>query len=106
MLVSQAVRDARKKAQLKRLAKKGDDDYPEFYANQPQQRAKARANAQITLDKLKVVETAEALQIAEITGEGLLAAQEKATVARLVLQKHVEAQRPSTYITLSSVAGA
>ena len=103
MMVSQAVRNARKAAQLKRLEKKGDEDYPQFYANQPQQLVKAQANEQIRLDKLAVKETVEALQIAEITGEGLLAAQEKATVAQLVLKKHMEAEKLNTQITLSSV---
>ncbi len=102
MIVSQIVRDARKKAQLDRLGRKGDTDYPQFYANQPQQLVKAQANEQIRVDKLAVSKTAEALQVAEITGEGLLAAQEKATVAQLVLRKHMEAQQPSNQITLSS----
>jgi len=103
MIVSQAVRDVRKKAQLARLEKKGKKDYPEFYAKQPQQLVKAQANEQIRLDRLSVRETAEALQIAEITGEGLLEAQEKAAVARLVLQRHIEAQRPNSQITLRGV---
>lgn len=103
MMVSQTVRDARKKAQLNRLDRKGDKDYPQFYANQPQQLVKAQANEQIRLDKLAVRETAEALQIAEITGEGLLAAQEKATVAQLVLRKHLDVQQPNSQISLHSV---
>ncbi len=103
MIVSQKVRDARKKAQLNRLDRKGDEDYPQFYANQPQQLVKAQAHEQIRLDKLAVKETAEALQIAEITGEGLLSAQEKATVARLVLNKHLDVQHPNSQISLHSV---
>lgn len=102
MITSQAVRDARKKAQLDRLSRKGDEDYPRFYANQPKQLVKAKANEQIRLDKLSVKETAEALQISEITGEGLLSAQEKATVAQLVLRKHLDAQQPNAQINLSS----
>ena len=102
---SEAVRAARKKAQLARLAKKGDKNYPEFYANQPLQLVKARANEQIRLDRLEVARTYEVLQIAEITGDGLLEAQEKAAIARLVLEKHIEAQRPNARIMLSSVGG-
>lgn len=103
MIVSQIVRAARKKAQLDRLSRKGDADYPQFYANQPQQLVKAQANEQIRLDKLTVRKTTEALQIAEITGEGLAAAQEKATVAQLVLRRHMEVQQPNSQINLSSL---
>ena len=102
MIVSQKIRDARKKAQLERLSRKGDADYPQFYANQPQQLVKAQANEQIRLDRVTVKETAEALQIAEITGVGLLAAQEKATIAKLVLSKRLYAQQPNAQITLLS----
>jgi len=104
MITTQAVRDARKKAQLARLAKKGDADYPQFYAKQPQQLVKAQENEQIRLDRLAVKDTAEALQIAEITGEGLLAAQEKVTVAQLVLRKRLDAQEPNAQITLTGGA--
>ena len=103
MMTSQMVRDARKRAQLNRLDRKVNKDYPQFYANQPQQLVKAQANEQIRLDKLAVRETAEALQIAEITGEGLLLAQEKATVAQLVLRKHLDVQQPNSRISLNSV---
>jgi len=104
MITSQAVRDARKKAQLDRLARKGDADYPQFYAKQPQQLVKAQENEQIRLDKVAVRDTAEALQISEITGEGILSAQEKATVAQLVLKKHLDAQQPNVQISLTGGA--
>ena len=47
MLLSPEARAARKKAQLARLDKKGDDDYPIIYAQQPEQRRQAAENAAI-----------------------------------------------------------
>ena len=101
MIATEAVRKARKKAQMDRLKAKTKDDYPAYYANMPQQLVKAKANEQIRNDKAEVRATQEALQIAEITGKNLLAAQEKATVAILVLEKHEAAERPNPSIILT-----
>lgn len=103
MILSQAVRDVRKTAQLARLAKKGDPDYPQYFANLPPQLAKAKANEQIRLDRLEVKKTSEVLQIAQIDGEGLLRAQEKAAVALLVLERHIDEQQPTARISLGGV---
>ena len=105
MLGSAKVRAARKAAQKARLKKKGSKDYPEFYAKQPQQLVKAAAQAKIQIKKQELNEAIETLQVAEITGEGLLVAQEAAQIARLVVNKLEDAERPSTQIQLTA-AGA
>lgn len=107
MMASPAVRAARKKAHLARLKAKREnpEDYPAYFANQPQQIMRAQAEAEIRVARQEVVNTAEAVQIAEITGEGLVEAQEKATIARLVLQKRIEAMRPKPQLTLTAVGG-
>lgn len=68
MKLSKAVRAARKKAQLARLERKGDTDYPSFYANQPFQQAKAKRNAEIVQARNDLKAAEEALAVARIAG--------------------------------------
>jgi hypothetical protein len=109
MIGSEKVRAARKKQQLARLKAKGKKDaaetYPAYYAAMPAQKVKAAAAEQIRLDRQDVKDTAEALQIAEITGDGLLAAQEKHEVAKRVLAIHVAAEQPNAQMTLTAAGG-
>ncbi len=100
---SAKVRAVRKKAQLARLKRKEDADYPAYYAKMPQQKVKAAAAAEIRESRQALTAAIEALAIAEITGKGLLQAQEQATVARLVLEKLEAAQRPDARISLTAV---
>ena len=100
MIGSEKVRAARKKAHLERLQAKSEDNYAEFYANQPQQRIRAEANEQIRLAKLDLKAALEAVQIAEIEGKGLLACQEAHQIASLVLQKLEESNRPNARMVL------
>lgn len=108
MIGSEKVRAARKKQQLNRVKRKDKakgNEYAEFYAALPAQLVKAKANEQIRLDRQDVKDTLETLLIAEIDGEGLLSAQEKHTVAKLVLEKHEAAQRPNPQIVLTAAGG-
>lgn len=108
MIGTDKVRAARKAAQKERLEvkeKAKDNEYAEFYAALPIQLVKAKANEQISLDRQDVKDTFETMQIAEITGQGLLSAQEKYTIAKLVLEKHEAAQRPNAQIVLTAKGG-
>jgi len=87
MAAPKTVQEARKAMQTARLKKKGSKDYPTFYANQPLQKVKAEANAKLQGSKAALKAANEALQIAEITGEGLEAAQKAQAIAALVVQK-------------------
>ncbi len=100
MIGSEKVRAARKKAHLKRLQAKTEENYPEFYANQPHQRIRAEVNERICLAKVDLKAALEAVQIAEIEGKGLLACQETYQVAGLVLMKLEESNRPNAKIVL------
>ena len=84
---SSAVQEARKKMQLARLEKKGDDDYVAFYANQPLQQERARKNAEWRKAQRDLANAAEDLAVAEITGEGLQGAKEKHAIAALVVER-------------------
>ncbi len=108
MIGSSKVRAARKKQQLERLKRKKSkgNEYAEYYANMPMQLVKAKANEQIRTDHQEVKDTLEALLIAQIDGEGLLMAEEKHTVAKLVLEKHVAAERPTARMVLTAAGGA
>ena len=101
---SPEVQAARKKMQLARLEKKGDADYPEFYANQPMQKVRAQKNADshAARDALKAANLA--LEIAEITGEGLQAAQEAQAIAALVAERSHPGKRGAD--ARSSLSGA
>jgi len=87
MQTSEKVRAARKKMQEDRLAKKGDPNYAEFYASQPLQRVKAAKNDEMKAARKALRDATENLQVAEVTGEGLQAAQEAQAVAALVVHK-------------------
>ncbi len=104
MIGSKKIRAARKKAHLARLAaKKKGKGYAEFFANQPQQLAKAQVNEKIHAARDELKDAAETLAMAEITGDGLLAAQESAHVARLYLDKLVASKAPGASMALSAV---
>jgi hypothetical protein len=87
MIASEAVRAARKKAHLARIKEKKGKDYPAFYAAQPLQLVKAKTNAEIAAARQAAKDAAETLALAEITGENLAMAQERAAVAALVVEK-------------------
>lgn len=93
MAISAKLQAARKQAQKARLKKKGDDDYPEFYANQPLQQVKAAENEEIRKARQDVGNAEDDLRLAEVTGEGLKDAQEALPVARMVLYNLLEAKR-------------
>ncbi len=106
MIGSPKVREARKVAQKARIAakKKGKgNDYAKFFANQPQQLVKAQINEKIHAARDELKDAAEALQIAEITGDGLLAAQEAAQVANLYLSKLLASKAPGAAMALTAV---
>lgn len=84
---SSAVQEARKAMQLARLEKKGDDDYTEYYANQPLEKERARKNAEWRKAQRDLATAAEDLAVAEITGEGLQGAKEKHAIAALVVER-------------------
>jgi hypothetical protein len=87
MQASEKVRSARKDMQEKRLALKGSDDYATFYANQPLQKVKAAKNEEMKSARTALRDAIDNLQVAEITGEGLKAAQEAHAIAALVVHK-------------------
>ena len=78
MITSEAVRKARKEAQLERLKHKGD---PEFYAAQPFQQHKAKLNEAIRAAKAEVKAASDALQVALIKGTDLVTAQAQLAAA-------------------------
>lgn len=97
MAISAKLQAARKQAQKARLKKKGDDDYPEFYANQPLQQVRAAENEEIRKAREEVTNAEEDLALAQVTGEGLKDAQEALPVARMVLYNLLEAKRRSKH---------
>lgn len=107
MGISAKLQAARKQAQKARLKKKGDDDYPEFYAKQPLQQVKAAENEEIRKARQDVGNAAEDLKLAEVTGEGLKDAQEALPVARMVLYNLLEAKRQKKHpgVRLTSAGG-
>lgn len=92
---SPAVQAARKEMQLARLEKKGDEDYPTYYANQPEQVERARSNREWQEARDNAKAANEALEVATITGKGLEAAKEAAAVANLVESRLKPATRGS-----------
>ena len=107
MAISAKLQAARKQNQKARLKKKGDDDYPEFYANQPLQQVKAAENEKIRKAREDVKNAVEDLALAEETGEGLKEAQEGLPVARMVLYNLQEAKRAKKHpgVRLTASAG-
>lgn len=105
MAMSKKVQAARKQAQKARLKKKGDEDYPEYYASQPLQKVKAAANEAIRKANQDVANAEEDLQLAEITGEGLKEAQEGLVVARIYVEKLQREKRQRPGAVLSAAGG-
>lgn len=108
MIGSEKVRAARKKGQLERIKlkkKAKGNEYAEYFAALPKQVAKAKITALITDAKNELTDAIEALQIAEETGEGLLAAEESVQVAVLTIAKGEESLRYKGAMTLT-VKGA
>jgi hypothetical protein len=101
MIASERVRDARKKAQLARLDKKGKKDYAKYYANQPLQKVKAAKNEELRSARQALKDAAENLAVAEVTGENLEAAQESAAIANLVVTKLEDAKRGRPVVSLT-----
>lgn len=102
MSTSPAVQEARKTMQIARLEQKGKKTYAKFYAAQPFQVEAAKKNAAHRAT-LKAFELAnEALEIAEITGEGLNAAKEAQAIAALVVERSTPVHASST----SNLSGA
>ena len=105
MAITEKLQAARKQAHKARLKKKGDKDYPEFYANQPLQKVKAAGNETIRKARQSVKEAAEDLELAEITGEGLKEAQEGLIVARILVEKLEREKRTRPGARLSAAGG-
>jgi hypothetical protein len=102
MGMTKRVQAARKEAQEKRLNAKGKKGYPEFYANQPLQKVKAAANEEIRKAKQSAKDAAEDLEVAEITGEKLEAAQEAAMAAYMLVAKLEAGKRTRTGVSLTA----
>lgn len=106
---SAKVRAARKTQQKARIAakKKGKgNDYAEFFANQPQQKLKAEINDKVRTAREEFTNAMDDLSVAEITGEGLLAAQETAHVSGLFLNKLLDSKKPGGAMVLTAVGSA
>lgn len=103
MIASQRVRDARKAVQLKRVDVKENDPegYGEFYANQPSELVRAARHDEVRAARNALSTANEDLQVAEITGEGLVAAQEAQAIAALVVERMV-APAPKAGAALSA----
>lgn len=84
---SPAVQAARKEMQLKRLEAKKGKNYPAYYASQPAQVEKAKANKAYAESRSNLRDANEALEIATITGVGLVAATEAQAIAALVAER-------------------
>ncbi len=87
MAISPKLQAARKQAQKARLKKKGDPDYPEFYASQPLQKVKAEENEAIRKAKSDHRNAIEDLKLAEVTGNELQKAREELQVTRRIVQQ-------------------
>jgi len=96
------LQEAKKQMQLARLEQKGKKGYATFYANQPQQLVRAKKNTKWRQSKQDLREANSALAIAEVTGEGLVAAQETQAIAALV----VERTQPSKASASAGLSGA
>ena len=102
MATPNTVQEAKKEMQLARLAMKGKKGYPEFYANQPLQKERARKNEEWRAAKQNARDAQEAFSIAEITGDGLEAAREALAIANLVAER----TQPSSGGASASLSGA
>ncbi len=106
MIGSARVRAARKLQQLDRVAAKENDPkgYADYYANMPSNKIRREKSDQIRGAKQDLREAIENLQVAEINGVGILAAQEAAAIATLVVEKLVVATTPTSHMHLT-IAG-
>ncbi len=96
---SPAVRAARKDMQLKRLEEKAKGkkgDYPSFYANMPFQKVRAAKNETFRANKQAVKDAQDALDVAEVTGDGLEEATQALAVAELVASRSEPGRRGSS----------
>jgi len=83
MIISEAARKARKAQQIARLEAKAGapESYPTFYAEQPLQKAKAKANDDIREARQKHRAALEALDVSRATGVAIEAAEAAAKEA-------------------------
>lgn len=108
MRISSEARAARKDAQLARIAAKEDKDidYPEFYADQPLQLARADMNARITAARQAQRQAVKDLEVAQATGVNLEVAEAAVRSVALTLsglQTLKKARfKPSTTLALSA----
>jgi hypothetical protein len=108
MRISSEARAARKDAQLARIAakKKKGIDYPDFYANQPLQLARAEMNQRITVARQAQRQAVKDLEIAQATGVNLEIAEAAVRNGALTLsglQTLKKARfKPSTTMALSA----
>ena len=107
MAISAKLQAARKQAQKARLKKKGDADYPVFYANQPLQKVKAEENEKIRKARSDHTNAIEDLQLAEVTGKGLTKAREQVQVTKLVVHQLVAQKAANKHpgVRLTSTTG-
>ena len=109
MLGSEKVRKARKKGQLARLKfkkKAKGNEYAEYFAKLPKQVAKAKVTQRITDAKNELNDAIEALQIAQETGDGLLAAEEAVQIELLTIEQLRESLRYKAAMTLTAVGAS
>ena len=109
MIQSDKVRAARKASQRDRIKAKEELEgqaRAEWFAALPKQQAKAKVNEQIRAARQGLRDAIDALQIAEETGENLLAAQENAQVAQMFVGKLVASKVVGSTVSLTSAGGA
>ena len=108
MRISSEARAARKEAQLARIEAKADSDidYPEFYADQPLQLARAEMNDRIAAARQAQRQAVKDLEIAQATGVNLEVAEAAVRSAALSLGGLQTLKRarfkPSTTLALSA----
>lgn len=108
MKITAEARAVRKKAQLERLERKGEEDYPEFYAKQPQQVARAELNDKIRQARVLQRQASRDLDLAIASGiniEIAEAAIRDAATARAGLELLKTTRfRPATTAALGSAS--
>lgn len=108
MRISSEARAARKEAQLARIEAKADSDidYPEFYAGQPLQLARAEMNDRIAAARQAQRQAVKDLEIAQATGVNLEVAEAAVRSVALSLGGLQTLKRarfkPSTTLALSA----
>ena len=97
MIISEAARKARKQMQEARLTAKADGDgYSQFYADQPLQKAKAKANEQIVAARKALRSARETMEVAQATGIAIEAA-EAAVAEAAAAVKAAEAAKDARF---------